>query len=77
MAASMRQLQRVANRIVGARNMCAVPQKSPLSSSEEFMRLEQQCSAHTYRPIPMVFSEAKSTLISYLRILLLIRSVMF
>ncbi|URE17735.1 F-box protein [Musa troglodytarum] len=53
MAASMRQLQWVANRIVGARNMCALPQKSPLSSSEELMRLEKQCSVHNYYPIPM------------------------
>ncbi|RRT56012.1 hypothetical protein B296_00029552 [Ensete ventricosum] len=45
MAASVRQLQWGANRIVGARNMCALPQKSPPSSSEELMRLEKQCSA--------------------------------
>ncbi|XP_064986366.1 ornithine aminotransferase, mitochondrial-like [Musa acuminata AAA Group] len=61
MAASRRQLQWVAKRMVAARNMCAVPQKSPPSSSEELMRLEEQCSAHNYHPIPMVFSQAKGT----------------
>ncbi|URE44723.1 Type III restriction enzyme, res subunit [Musa troglodytarum] len=61
MAASRRQLQWLAKRMVAARNPCAVPQKSPPSSSEELMRLEEQCSAHNYHPIPMVFSQAKGT----------------
>ncbi|XP_042464717.1 ornithine aminotransferase, mitochondrial-like [Zingiber officinale] len=62
MAASRRQLQVAASRIVGARTMSAVPHKSPPpSSSEELMRLEQERSAHNYHPIPMVFSKASGT----------------
>ncbi|WOL08940.1 ornithine aminotransferase, mitochondrial [Canna indica] len=59
MAASKRKLQLLTSRIIGARTMGAVPQKSPPASSEELMRLERDYSAHNYHPIPMVFSQAK------------------
>lgn len=57
--ASTRPLQSLMKRM-GTRN-CSAVSKGILSSSEELMRLEYDCSAHNYHPIPMVFSQAKGS----------------
>lgn len=58
--ASRRPLQCLLTRVC-TRNFSAVPSRRIASSSEELMKMEYECSAHNYHPIPMVFCQAKGT----------------
>ncbi|CAN6304208.1 unnamed protein product [Urochloa humidicola] len=51
---------RLAAAVARGRGMCSAGRAAALSS-EELMRMERDCSAHNYHPIPMVFSKGEGS----------------